>query len=290
MDKDRIFQTVLQRDSESRFEPKAGLADKSNYSRHIFIDRDGSVSEVVRLNVWNDRQREDILGFHFSQQYAQIHYSEQPDQPQFYVVGRDNPWDFEYVMHDGTTFFLEVCRVADRDLLRAMKAENDVSQLLLKDELASFEIKKIERHFPGTLPKELVEAGKSNKKGKFRFNNNEGAPKLFMRPPMNPRVDLKLELEIALTKKAKKNHLGKERTIVVLDNITTHSNPEDFFEAFESLGNFLDNLPFKSVWLYTGYYSDDNGYNCEFSMIPIKPSSEEVDYFSRNALLTEART
>ncbi len=55
-------------------------------------------------------------------------------------------------MHDGTTFFLEICRVADKDLLKAIKIENDVTALLMKSELKGFEIEKIEKHFPGTLP------------------------------------------------------------------------------------------------------------------------------------------
>ena len=271
------------RGNESRFEPKADLSDKRNYSRHVFIEKDGRVSEAVRLNVWGDRHREDIIGFHFAQQYAQIYYAEQTEEPKFYVVGRDNPWDFEYVMHDGATFYLEVCRIADCDLLKAMKAENDVAQLLLKGELESFEIKKIERNFPGTLPKEIVEAARTNKRGKFPHDNTEGPPKVFLRPPMIPRLNLRCELKMALNKKTNKKHLGKERTIIVLDNITTHSHPDDFFEAVESLGDFLRKLPFHSVWLYTGYYSDDDGYNCEFSMISIKPSDEELGHMHRNS-------
>lgn len=188
MNNDRIFNTVMLHGNESRFEPKVDLSDKRNYSRHVFVEQDGSVSEVVRLNVWDDRHREDIIGFHFAQQYAQIHYAEQTEEPQFYVVGRDNPWDFEYVMHDGTTFFLEVCRIADRDLLKAMKAENDVAQLLLKEELESFEVKKIERHFPGTLPKKIVEAARTNKRGKFPHDNTQGPPKLFFAPADESKI------------------------------------------------------------------------------------------------------
>jgi len=149
---ERLFKSQLL-GTEGRFAPNADLEDKNNYSRHLFIERDGEVTEVVRLNVWSDRHREDIIGFHFAQQHAKIHYGEQIEQPQFYVVGRDSPWDFEYVMHDGTTFFLEVCRVADKNLLKAIKIENDVSSLLLRSELKGFEIEKIEKHFPGTLPK-----------------------------------------------------------------------------------------------------------------------------------------
>jgi hypothetical protein len=99
---------------------------------------------------------------------------------------------------------------------------------------------------------------------------------------MNPYLDLKKEIETALKKKSAKKHAGKDRTIVVLDNLTTHSEPEDFFDAVDDLGDFLDQLPFKSIWLYTGYYSDDDGYNCEYSLVPIKLSDKEARYLAEH--------
>jgi hypothetical protein len=145
---DQVFKNQFLQGDGDRFSPLSDLSDKHNYSRHVFIERDGKISEVVRLNVLNDRHREDIVGFHFAQQYAKIHFGTQPEQPQFYIVDRDNPWDIEYVMHDGTTFFVEICRVADKDLLKAIKIENDVTILLQKPEIKGFEIEKIEKHFP----------------------------------------------------------------------------------------------------------------------------------------------
>lgn len=281
---DQVFQNQFLKGQESRFAPLNDLSDKHNYSWHVFIERDGSISEVVRLNVLNDRHREDIIGFHFAQQYAKIHFGKQLEQPQFYVVGRDNPWDFEYVMHDGTTFFLEICRVADKDLLKAIKIENDVATLLQKPKLRGFEIKKIEKHFPGTLPADLVAnvQSKADKQRRFAWDKSCGSPNLFLRPPMNPYLDLKKEIKTALKKKSAKKHAGKDRTIIVLDNLTTHSEPDDFFGAADDLGDFLDELPFKSIWLYTGYYSDDDGYSCEYSLVPIKLSDEEARYLAEH--------
>jgi len=278
------FRNQFLRGKQNRFAPRADLTGKHNFSRHLFIDPEGSVSEVVRLNVLNDRHREDIIGFHFAQQYAKIHFGKQLEQPQFYIVGRDNPWDIEYVMHDGTTFTLEVCRVADRDLLKAIKIENDVTSLLLKSEIKGFEVQKIEKHFPGTLPNDLVAKvkTKADQRRRFTWESSDQGPKLFMRPPINPYLDLKEEIKTALKKKAAKKHAGKDRTTIVLDNLTTHSEPEDFFVAVEELADFLDQLPFKSVWLYTGYYSDDDGYNCEYSMVPIKLSNEEAEYLAQH--------
>jgi hypothetical protein len=279
---EQVFRNQFLKGEDLRFAPLADLSGKCNCSRHVFIERDGSVSEIVRLNVLNDRHREDIIGFHFAQQYAKIHFGKQLEQPQFYIVGRDNPWDIEYVMHDGTTFFLEICRVADKDLLKAIKIENDVATLLQKSELRGFEIEKIEKHFPGTLPVDLVAKvqTKADRRRRFASENLGQSPAIFLRPPMNPHLDLKKEIETALKKKSAKKHAGKDRTIIVLDNLTTHSEPEDFFGAVDDLGDFLDELPFKSIWLYTGYYSDDDGYSCEYSLVPIMLSDEEAKYLA----------
>ena len=267
---------------DGRFSPHADLTEKTNYSRHVFIDRDGKAFEVVRLNILDDRHREDIIGFHFAQQYAEIFYGRLEEQPQFYVVGRDNPWDIEYVMHDGSTFCLEICRIADRELLKAIRIENDVSLLMRKSKLKGFEIQKIEKHFPGALPSDLVSKieTKADKQREFPVDVGE-QPRLFIRPPMNPRLNLKREVEIALKKKARKKHPGKERTVIVLDNLTTHSEPNEFLRVTEELAEFLDQLPFPSVWVYTGYYSRDDGYDCEYTMIPLKLSEPEKEYFMR---------
>ena len=85
---DQVFRKQFLQGEDCRFTPLSDLSDKRNCSRHVFIERDGSVSEVVRLNVLNDRHREDIIGFHFAQQYAKIHFGKQLEQPQFYIVGR----------------------------------------------------------------------------------------------------------------------------------------------------------------------------------------------------------
>lgn len=179
---------------------------------------------------------------------------------------------------------MEVCSVADKELLKAIKIENNVATLLQKSELRGFEIEKIEKHFPGTLPVDLVAKveTKIDKQLRFAWESLGQSPDLFLRPPMNPHLDLKKEIETALKKKSVKKHAGKDHTIIVLDNLTTHSEPEEFFGAVDDLGDFLDELPFKSIWLYTGYYSDDDGYGCEYSLVPIKLSDEEARYLAEH--------
>jgi len=273
-----MFEPNVLQGTGHKFEPREDLQDKHNYTRHVFIEFDGSIHEVVRLNVLDDRAREDIVGFHFCQQYAQIYYGDNDEQPQFYVVGRDKPWDLTYVLHDGSTFNLEICRIADRALLKAIRAENDCTLLLRKKVLKGFEVNKIEKLFPGTLPKEISAAAQkaSGKKQTYEIETEKEDPKVFLRPMMYPRIDLKAALVSAIQKKASKKHCGKEDTILVLDNLTTHASPDDFFDALEVIEKKIDLAPFPSIWLYTGYYSDDDGSNCEFSIIPLKADDEVI--------------
>ena len=53
-------------------------------------------------------------------------------------------------------------------------------------------------------------------------------------------------------------------------SLTTHASPDDFFDTLEAIKAEIDMTPFPSIWLYTGYYSDDDGSNCEFSIVPLK--------------------
>jgi hypothetical protein len=263
------------------FAPNADLANKANFCRHVFVELDGSITEVVRLNVLNDRHREEIIGFHFAQQYAKLHYDPLIENPQFYVVGRDCPWDFEYVLHDGTTFFVEICRIAEPNLLKVMKAENDLNSLLNKGELKGYEIQKINKQFPEVLPHEFVRMvqTKADRQRTYRIPKEVEKPKMFNRPDMIPEVNLTDLIHTAISKKIGKRHKDKDNTILILDNLTTHGSSEQFFEAIDALRDFLSNVPFPSIWLYTGYFSDDNGSNCEYSLAPIKLTDNEFDAF-----------
>lgn len=259
------------------FSPNKELTGKHNFSLHLFIDEAGEVYESVRLNIIDDRLREEVIGIHFSRQYSKMHYPASEDV-QFYILDRDCPWDFHYRMHDGKEFFLEICRIADRDLLKALRAENDCMHLLQKTWLKGYEILKIEKSFPGTIPYQIKEQikSKSDKENLFFLGDHKLTPNFFFRPPMSPRkLNLVDEIKSAVRKKAEKRHEGKDRTVLLLDNLTTHSHPDDFYAASEVLKEFLDSSPFPSIWIYTGYYSDVDGSNCEYSLLPLKLTPEE---------------
>jgi hypothetical protein len=258
------------------FAPRQSLDGKYNVGRHVFFEPDGSYREVVRLNVLDDRHREEIVAYHFCMQYAEVCHGTDNDRPEFYVVGRDDPWDFRYVMHDGSRFNIEVCRVASVSFLRLLKAENDCSLLLMKENLYGHEIKKIEKHFPGTFPASLVEAASkpAAKRVQFPSGGLYSPSRAFMRPSFDPRLDVKAAVREAIQKKLIKNNSEKDETHLILDNLTTHATAAEFFEAYSDNSEILDAMPFLSIWLYTGYYSDDDGDNCEFALTPIKVGGE----------------
>jgi hypothetical protein len=272
--KNSNFSADYSRSNFGKLAPRADFYGKKNWTLHTFVNLDGTTDEVVRLNVLDDRHRENIIGFHFLKQYAELLYRNAEDAPQFYVTGRDCPWDFEYVMHDSTTFFVEICRIADENLLKIIRRENDCTNILGKGVIKGFEALKVEKNFPGTIPKEILKKirTKADKEKSYDIRKFGIEPKFFIRPPMWPKIDLKKKMMTEIIKKQNKRHNGKERTILVLDNLITHSSIEEFFEVVESMQDFLESVTFPSIWLYTGYYSDNFGHECEFTFLPIKLS------------------
>lgn len=273
----------IRSNDEYAFSPNFTPDGKNNFCRHMFVKEDGSVHEVVRLNILDERHREEVIAHHFLMQYVSIFCMPNSESPKIEMVSRDSPWDFEFIDHNGKRFFLEICRIADEGLLTAIKAENDCIPLLQKRYLKGFEVKKLAKHFPSAVPREMLNSinSKRDKQKTFDMGSSNRLPQAFIRPPINPHIDLAEEIKIAIQKKANKNHQNKEKTTLLLDNITTHNNPIDFDYAAGKLIDFLDNTPFPSIWVYTGYYSDGDGSNHEFSLFPLKLTPEEEIFIPR---------
>lgn len=74
----------------------------------------------------------------------------------------------------------------------------------------------------------------------------------------------------AIDAKAEKNHDGKEKTVLILDYRTNFPTKEGLLEAMAELSHYFAASPFLEIWLYHGYFSDDDGNNAEFSFAPLK--------------------
>ena len=86
---------------------------------------------------------------------------------------------------------------------------------------------------------------------------------------------LKNIIENVIQKKEKKNHSEKETTVLVIDNRTSAFEISDFHVAARELSVYCESLPFPEIWFYTGYCSDNDGSNAEFSFAPIKVTNPQ---------------
>lgn len=163
--------------------------------------------------------------------------------------------------------------------------------ILQKDKAHGFELLKVERAFPGTIPPDILAqiVTKVDKKKMFPIPDESRQPKMFLRPPLNPRINLSEAIQLAIQKKTNKKHKGKHETILVLDNLTTHSEPDDFFDALDKISDFIDETPFDSIWLYTGYYCNNYGEDCEYSLTPVKLSARDEEALTKELVNQKTR-
>lgn len=93
-----------------------------------------------------------------------------------------------------------------------------------------------------------------------------------------PETSVSLEelIKSAIVKKERKRHLNKEKTVLVIDNRTSLFEISDYVHAAESLSEYCDSLPFPEIWFYTGYCSDSDGNNAEFSFAPLKLNDMQI--------------
>ncbi len=93
----------------------------------------------------------------------------------------------------------------------------------------------------------------------------------------NLKFGLADQIKEVVSKKASKSHLGKEQTVVIVDNRTSALEMSDYISAAEKLSDYFDSIPFPEIWFYTGYCSDDDGQNAEFSFAPLKVTKLQQD-------------
>ena len=68
-----------------------------------------------------------------------------------------------------------------------------------------------------------------------------------------------------------KKHGEKDKTIIIIiDNRTSSFSKNDYLNAYKKLYEILQCFQFLEIWFYTGYYSDLDGSNAEFSFSPLK--------------------
>ena len=81
----------------------------------------------------------------------------------------------------------------------------------------------------------------------------------------------------AIKNKVSKEHRDKESTILIIDNRTSKFEVKDYQKAVGELKDKTKNIPFPEIYFYTGYYSNNDGDNAEYSLAPIKLPDERYE-------------
>ncbi|MDP3962664.1 MAG: hypothetical protein Q8Q03_02250, partial [bacterium] len=262
------------------FRPIESLEGKRNYKIYYRIERDGSTTERVFLNVPSISLREEIickhylsfLGKNFIQETIGVNFK-----------SRDNPWDFELELSNGSKFNLEITSIADSEWWREKTKREETFEKMTRQ-------KKIKFKF---LKKMISWFGEIDDKQQLSVKNLEEEKVGLTDLIPNPFLDEKARIYIsdskteetsfkdivcrAINNKNKKLHEGKEKTVLVIDNRTSKFNMSDYQDMVEGLKIQLGVSLFPEIYLYTGYYSDDDGQNAEYSFAPMKLPKEMSD-------------
>lgn len=262
----------------SDFYPLRSLEGKRNYKRFYFVERDGSVRESVHLDVPDSSHREQLVCVHFLRHTVRTFLRKDVG---ISVLGRDCPWDFRLQLSTGTEFFLEVTSLADsQQHFEVNKREERFRRWTSERFIPVHELRKLATLFPTPELGGAVASLANDRLSNTDLVQNplfESGPRIFLSTMPGLDTSLTGKIQAAIESKADKKHAHKDATVVVVDNRSSLFDLPDLRVAMTELASFLADLPFPEVWFYTGYYSDDDGNNAEFSFVPLKVRPEQAD-------------
>lgn len=250
--------------------PTRELVDKNNFREDHRIDDTGEIIEQIRLQCDSKNKREEIILHHFLS-----HLSNNKDYL-FEIEDRDNPWDFFIIKDKKDAFFVEITSFS----------ENTSSFIKKKQEEKYHKLKKQDKIRLGDLRKIAKEFQFGQKIESFLKENNQLGNNVIVKNPLSKKMviilsatnvnDEKLSflelIQVAIQSKfnkSDKTHPQKESVFLVLDNRTIKYDKEDYEYAVHELAKHSKEWPFLGVFIYTGFYSDDDGKNSEFYLTKI---------------------
>lgn len=244
------------------------------------IGRDGSILLLKRLFA-PQQIKEEIIFNHLMKALVQSKYIK-PYQD-FIKFERDAPWDFIVETNCGKAFNVEVTEFTDSQQSRQINEEKELELKLLstKKEAKYISIRKAIDYL-NLNPALLFELPKGNNK-KIVENPLFGKLDdiLFWSNYSKDKNNFE-ELVKTLKKKINKKNTGKENTIVVLDNRSNFFDFFDFLKFQEWVHENKNTIPFKEIFVYTGYFSTDDGSIAEYSIISLGISSELNNALQKN--------
>lgn len=255
--------------------PIQKLDNKNNYQEFILVEQDGTMKKRIILFVSNIEVREQIICNHFLSRYVQL-FIEKPTGIRF--VSRDNPWDFEIELSTSDNLIIEITSIADEiDLFKTFKYQERICEKSNYEQIKFRELIKLNMLFPRPEIQQIIDMldNKRVDKNQLVSNPHYGTKFLFESSISEDIKYFDKIIKEAIEKKVNKKHPNKEDVILIIDNRTVTFELEDIFRHLENLDNYFETLPFKEVWLYTGYYSDLDGNNAEYSFAPFKINQQK---------------
>jgi hypothetical protein len=274
---------------KSSFYPIGSLEGKTNFKEYASIDRDGTITEKVFLNVLDPSEREMLICFHYMRHMVRNFYEEGVGVN---ILSRDCPWDFSLEFSTGETTNVEITSIADmREHFIINKSEERFLKWKSEEYIPLHELEKLNRMFPDASIKNAIESFKNSGLSDNSSIENplyKNGKTIFISNMPERQVLLAAIVREAIEKKLQKPHSDKDKTILLIDNRTSIFEVSDYKEAVDELSEYCGSLPFPEVWFYTGYYSDNDGNNAEFSFAPLKATSKQWKILSE--LVTNNKT
>lgn len=260
---------------KSSFFPLQKLKDKTNYKLYGVIEEDGSILERVFLNVFDTEHREFLIFSHFISRRVKFFYKTEIG---INILSRDKPWDFEIELSTNEFINIEITSIADNHWqFEMLKSEERIAKQSNNELIPLRELIKLNKLFPDKQTEDIVNGYLKENLSKDSVIKNPFFEKTVMTIGRTEKPSKKLSeiIDEAITKKEQKNHQNKEITVLIIDNRTFTFEIKDFQLALEELFERIQESPFMEIWLYTGYYSSNDGSDAEYSLMPLKITEQQ---------------
>jgi len=270
----------MKKTKKSSFYPIGSLTGKKNYKYFCRIKKDGTRLERILLDIEDQRERERIICLHYLKHNNHMFRDEWLGVN---IISRDDPWDFKLEYSTGQIFNLEITSIADGvDHFTYNKNEERFMKGVRSNEISFHELIKLNKFFPDQKTTDFIENEKLKKTPKDTILKNPITlgSRIFicMREPDNTLENI---IRISIEKKVEKKHPDKENTILIIDNRTSSFEIKDFQTVLTKLSQIVETYPFREIWLYNGYFSDNDGNNAEYSFVGLKLTKNQIQIMSK---------
>ncbi|RSY85976.1 hypothetical protein DAH66_09800 [Sphingomonas koreensis] len=268
------FQQSIARDAFSPIDN--AQVERRNCTTRIIIGRDGSIRERVALQTISPEHREQLILLHYLRHYG-LCYVE--DVMGLNIVSRDAPWDFEIELSTGEHFFVEITAIADgRFQFEREKREERLRRAALRKTIRVRDLRKLNEMFD--IPAlEAVAVLHQNTPADLEIDNPLCPESVQLLMGMIQPATRPLDAQIveAVASKVAKRHDNKDRTTLILDFRGNFPSQDELLAAADTLGPLLDQAPFREIWFYIGYFSNDQGNDAEFALTPLKLGQDKAE-------------